>query len=161
MGLGVGFMSCNENDKDKTGPVSPAHHEYAKVKLIDLKGQSINLNNYSGKTIFINFWATWCRPCIEEMPSILNAQNILRNENIIFLLASSESLEEIEAFKNACTYKLNFTRIENSEELGIQSLPATFIFNAGGKLVFSETGLRKWDDNNNINLIRKFDNKND
>lgn len=95
------------------------------------------------------------------MPFIENAQNILEKEEVIFLMASSETVEEINEFKMKNNYKFTFTRIENSEELDIQALPTTYIFNAEGNLVFSEMGSRKWDDSININMIRKIANKND
>ena len=154
-----GLLGCNGESKDKTVPVIRQDREFDKVKLTDLKRRPIDLKQYEGKTVFINFWATWCKPCIEEMPSIEKVQNIMKNEDLVFLLASGESAEEIDAFRNAHDYKFNYARIENSEELGIQVLPTTFIFNPEGKLVFSEAGNRKWDDKNNIDMILKIANK--
>ena len=138
-----GLLGCNGESKDKTIPVIRQDREFDKVKLTDLKRRPIELKQYEGKTVFINFWATWCKPCIEEMPSIEKVQNILKNEDLVFFLASGESAEEIDAFRNAHDYKFNYARIENSEELGIQVLPTTFIFNPEGKLVFSDAGNRK------------------
>ncbi len=80
----------------------------------------------------------------------------MQNENIIFLKASNESPEQIEEFTNTRDYKFNYVRIENSEEMNVQALPTTFIFNNKGDLVFSETGSRKWNEKNNIDLILKF-----
>lgn len=154
-----GLLGCNGESKDKSVPVIRQDREFDKVKLTDLKHRPIDLKQYEGKTVFINFWATWCKPCIEEMPSIEKVQNILKNEDLVFLLASGESAEEIDAFRNAHDYKFNYARIENSEELGIQVLPTTFIFNPEGELVFSEAGNRKWDDKNNIDMILKIANK--
>lgn len=159
--IGVAFLSglfsCNEENNDKSVSFTDNRNalEMNKIILKDLNGQPINLEKYKGKTIFLNFWASWCKPCIEEMPSIEKAQNILQNEEVIFLLASAESAEEIDAFRNTHDYKFNYARIENSEELNIQTLPTTFIFNPQGELVFSEAGYHKWDEKNNIDLIRK------
>lgn len=152
----VGLLSCNGDNSDKAVITIEANNPIEKLRITDLDGQWINLDKYKGKTVFINFWAGWCRPCIEEMPSIANAQNILIKKEVIFLLASGESAEEINAFRNTHDYKFNYIRIENSEELGIQALPTTFIFNPDGKLVFSETGSRQWDDKKNIDLIINF-----
>ncbi len=156
----TGFICCKGVDKEKPIPILP-DRPFDKVRLTDLRNQPIDLKQYQGKTIFLNFWATWCKPCKEEIPSIERAQNILRGENIIFLMASGEVTEEITAFKINHNYKLNYARIENSEELDIQALPTTFIFDREGALVFSEMGSRKWDDNNNIDMIRKIINEND
>jgi len=156
-----GIFGCNGEDNNKSVSHTGKDREIDKIRLIDLNEQPINLEKYKGKTIFLNFWATWCKPCIEEMPTIEKAQNILWKEDVVFLLASGESAEEIDAFRNAHDYEFNYVRIENSEELNIQTLPTTFIFDPEGKLVFSEMGYRKWDEKNNIEMIRKTANKND
>jgi len=153
-----GIFGCNGGDKDKTASNTGKNLEIDKIRLKDLNEQPINLEKYKGKTVFLNFWATWCKPCIEEMPTIEKAQNILWKEDVVFLLASGESAEEIDAFRNAHDYEFNYVRIENSEELNIQTLPTTFIFGPEGKLVFSEMGYRKWDEKNNIEMIRKIKN---
>jgi thiol-disulfide isomerase/thioredoxin len=152
----VGFISCNSVNENNPVVIPQPDREIDKIKLTDLKNEPVDLNQYAGKTIFINIWATWCKPCLQEMPSIEKAQNILRNKNIVFLLASAEAIEEIDTFRKLHAYPFNYVQIQNSEELGIQSLPTTFIFNKKGKLVFSESGYRKWDDKNNIDTILKI-----
>lgn len=123
---------------------------------MDLKGQLIHLENYKGKTVFINFWATWCKPCVEEMPSIEKAQAMMNDKEIVFLLASSESIEEIKTFSINHNYKLKYMHLENGESLNIQALPTTFIINPKGDLVFSEMGSRNWDETANVNLIKSI-----
>jgi thiol-disulfide isomerase/thioredoxin len=125
----------------------------AQIHLTDLNDQPIDLKKYSGKTIFINFWATWCKPCREEMPSIQEAMKILKDEKVEFLFASDETKEQIEEFKAAHNYNFNYVRVENLSELNIVGLPTTFIFDANGRLIFSEMGYRKWDNKANIDLI--------
>ena len=125
----------------------------AQIHLSDLKDQPIDLGKYKGKTIFINFWATWCKPCREEMPSIQEAMKILKDEKIEFLFASDETTEQIEEFKAAHEYSFNYVKVESLSELNIMGLPTTIIFNSSGKLIFSEMGYRKWDDRGNIDLI--------
>lgn len=125
----------------------------AQLVITDLNDQPIDLEKYKGKTIFINFWATWCKPCREEMPSIKEAMNILKDEKVEFFFASDETKEQIEDFREAYDYNFNYVRVKNLQDLGIMVLPTTFIFNRGGELVFSEIGYRKWDDKANIDLI--------
>lgn len=60
------------------------------------------------------------------MPTIEKAQTILNKEDIFFLIDSSESVEEIDTFKKAHNFNFNYLQVQNSEELNIQSLPATF-----------------------------------
>lgn len=154
------FISCKEVNKDKRVTILP-DTTFEKIKLADLKSNSFSLKQYAGKTIFLNFWATWCKPCIAEMPTIEKARNILNKEEIVFLIASSETIEEIEAFRKTHDFNFNYCQIQNSEELGFQALPTTYIFNAEGNLVFSESGYRKWNEKNNIDMILKIVNKNE
>lgn len=127
-----------------------------KIRLRDLNNQQIDLHKFDGKVIFINFWATWCGPCIREMPSIERATKILDKEKVEFLLASNEALDRIQEFSAKKGLDLNYAHIENMEELNIQVLPTTYIINRKGELVFSEAGQRKWDDPANIDLINKI-----
>jgi len=142
----------NEASKEQK-EISQQKIPITQIHLNDLKGQPIGLEKYKGKTVFINFWATWCKPCREEMPSIQEAMKILKDEKVEFLFASDESADQIEEFKAAHEYSFNYVKVESLSELNIMGLPTTFIFNPNGELIFSEMGYRKWDDEANINLI--------
>lgn len=131
-------------------------NDIAKVKLKELTGQSIDLAQFEGKAVFINFWATWCKPCILEMPSIAAAQEKLKNENVVFLLASNEEPDQIEKFIKTHSYDFHYVHLENMEALQIQALPTTFIFNSEGKMKFSEMGFKTWDEPANIELITEI-----
>ncbi|MFN8335439.1 MAG: TlpA disulfide reductase family protein [Cyclobacteriaceae bacterium] len=128
------------------------------IKLMTLSGQEVNMNDFKGKIVFVNFWATWCKPCIQEMPSIENAQAKLKDKGVVFLLASNDGVEQIENFKSKRKLDLSFVRVQNLEALNIQALPATYIFNSEGDLVFAESGYRMWDAPENLNLITKDSN---
>jgi len=152
----IGLISCKGKERDLPITSSQSEFDIERVKLSGLDDKPIELKKYSGKTVFINFWATWCKPCREEMPSIRKIIEILKNENIVFLFATEEAVEEIENFKAEHDYGFNFVTTKSLGELNIMGLPTTFIFNPYGKLVFSEMGSRKWDDKESINLIRKI-----
>ena len=125
------------------------------IKLKKLSGEEIDMKDFKDKVVFLNFWATWCKPCIQEMPTIENAQSLLKNKNVVFLLASNENTEQIESFKARRNFQLQFVQVQNLEALNIQALPATYIFSRDGDLVFSEVGFRMWDTPENLNLITK------
>ena len=137
-----GLLSCNEGNKDKVVSIIEKDRPIDKIRLKDLDGTPINLEKYQGETVFINFWATWCKPCLQEMPSIEKAQQFLQNENVVFLLASAETIEEIGTFRKLNTYPFNYVQIQNSEELSIDGLPTTFIFDkeGSGECVIADDG---------------------
>lgn len=150
------LYSCSGGTKDQSDSAKISEEDFAKVKLKDLNDKEIDLDQFKGKTVFINFWATWCKPCLQEMPSIESAQAILKNQNVVFLLASNEELDQIDAFIKKHSYTFQYVHLENMEDMGIQALPTTYIFNSEGKLEFSETGSRQWDDSTSLDLITKI-----
>lgn len=153
----IALISCNEKEKEskKNEPRVSAKtkSEFDRIKLTELNSNPIDLNKYKGKTIFINFWATWCKPCIQELPFIEKAIGKVKKEDVVFLFASNEAVEEIKAFKENHPYDFHYVKLENLEELNIMTLPTTYIFNPDGKLVFSEMGYRQWDTKSNVDLI--------
>lgn len=159
--LMLGVFGCAGKSQDQSAAQNVNESIIAKIKIKDLNNQPIDLNQYQGKTIFINFWATWCGPCIKEMPSIKRAKNILKDRNIEFLVASNESVEQIQSFTEKRNLNLHYVQLQNLEELSIQALPTTFIISPEGKLVFSETGYREWDEAGNIELLTKIINSNE
>jgi thiol-disulfide isomerase/thioredoxin len=148
-----GTAACNDAAKQQSKSDGSTQKSINEIKLTDLKDQPVDLTKYKGKTIFVNFWATWCKPCVEEMPSIQNVMGALEKENIEFLFASDETTEVIERFNKQYNFSFRFVKTESYEQYDIMGLPTTFIFNSDGKLVFSEMGYRKWDDQPNIDLI--------
>ena len=86
----IGVLGCNTKTKeDSKNTVSePAESKDIVVESLfqDLDGKAIDLSDYLGKRIVLNYWATWCVPCIKEMPSLIAAEKLLKKENYVFLL---------------------------------------------------------------------------
>ncbi|MES2373882.1 MAG: TlpA disulfide reductase family protein [Bacteroidota bacterium] len=150
------LVGCQGNNKNNPVNQNKAEDRVSQIQLIDLNNKAMRLDEYKGKTIFINFWASWCKPCVEEMPSIEKAQAMINDKEVVFLLASSESIEEIREFKNNHSYQFTYVHVKSPEILNLQALPTTFIINSKGKLVFSEMGTRNWNESSNINLIKSI-----
>lgn len=122
-------------------------------KLQALNGDPVDWSAYRGKTIFINVWATWCKPCVQEMPTIAMAMKELDGRDVVFLFASSEDAEEIAAFRGRRPYPFDYFQLLNMEALAIDAIPATFIFDPSGNMVFGEEGFRDWSTPENLQLI--------
>jgi thiol-disulfide isomerase/thioredoxin len=126
-----------------------------KTSFVDLKNQKVDLTSYKGKKLIINYWATWCKPCIMEMPGLTRAQEILKNYNYTFLLVSDERISKISKFKNDKKYSFNFLKSVGSiERLGIYSLPTTYIFNEKGIKIETIVGTIVWDSEQMIKKLK-------
>ncbi len=150
----IALAGCSSGKKEQQFAVMASQ-----IVLTDLNGNEVDLKDHEGKTIFVNFWATWCRPCIQEMPGIMALQTQLIGKNIEFFFASDEEMEKIQKFIESRNMVSNFVRVENPESLGVDALPTTFIFNGDGELVFSEVGYRKWDEPATIEMVTNLINE--
>ena len=131
-----------------------------KFDFEDLDGNKINWDDTKGQIVFVNFWATWCKPCIKEMPSISEANIQLKDKNVMFIIASDEDVEKIKKFESKHDYSFNLVHSKASIfDLGVQALPTTIIINENGDIVFNEIGSRDWGSEKSITLITSFSSK--
>lgn len=126
-----------------------------KAVYLDLNAKKIDFTEFKGKKIVINYWATWCKPCIEKMPDLLKVQEVLESYNYVFLLASDEEITKITNFINRRNYNFSFIKSEApNETLGIYSLPTTFIFNEDGKMIEKIVGSVGWESDQMIEKLK-------
>ncbi|MEQ9380353.1 MAG: TlpA disulfide reductase family protein [Imperialibacter sp.] len=157
------FMLAACSDGNKSGTATSSGQKLAAkdislatLKLRNLDGSELDVTTLAGKRVFVNFWATWCKPCLAEMPSIERATELLAAKNVVMLAASDEKLDRISKFKDKNSYSFNIVATEaDLGVLEIFALPTTFIFDEQGKLVFKETGAREWDSPESIKLINE------
>ncbi len=112
----------------------------------DLSGTPIELSNFSGRKVVVNYWATWCAPCIREIPALSRAAEILGPEGYVFLLASDEPLETITSFIAENEFNGNFIKLNTFFAThGIQALPSTVFYDESGQEIKSWLGAYEWD----------------
>jgi thiol-disulfide isomerase/thioredoxin len=147
------FFGCK--DSKKSNNISNNSIENISY-LVDLEGNAYNKTKLKGKKVLLNFWATWCGPCIKEMPDLLEAQKILIKDNYVFLLVSDESQEQILEFKKQTNYDFTFLKATiTNASLGVYALPTTYIYNEKGQKVDKIIGSVKW---NSEEIIAKLKN---
>lgn len=122
--------------------------------MANLQGEE--LQQAPDKILILNLWATWCAPCIREMPDLVEMQKLLPDD-FVLLLASDEEPERVNRFLTNSSFDLEFIRINNSiESLGVYSLPTTFIVGKDGELLETLVGARNWNDEELIKNLKKY-----
>lgn len=114
-------------------------------KLLNEEGQVIDFNAYRGKKILLNFWATWCPPCIAEMPSLQELHNDYKDE-VVFLFVTQDEEEALQKFLQKGGYDLPIYRPYSNppELLRSNSLPTTFLINEQGEILIRKVGAADW-----------------
>lgn len=162
-GLGAKVASFLQRGIIQTGLMTPdllTEEEYLEAdydfKLSDENANLINFKSYKGKTIFINFWATWCPPCVAEMPDIneLHAE-LTGNENIVFIMISMDK-ERQTALQFKENYDLDlpiyFLESRIPDIYDTHSIPTTYVISPEGKIVSQKHGMAKY----NSEKFKKF-----
>jgi len=136
-------------------PLSDLESIQIKTSFVDLNDNIVDLTAFKGKKIVINYWATWCGPCLKEMPGLKRAEDALKSYNYTFLLISDESVSKIAEFKKVKNYDFNFLKsIKSNETLGIYSLPTSYIFDEKGNKLETIVGTIAWDSQEIINKLK-------
>ena len=130
------------------------------LRVKDLNGNTVNMSDYKGKVIFLNFWATWCMPCVAELPSINKLYLELKDENIIFLLISNEDPDKVRRYQTKKGYQIPFQISDNDGHIPdlfySRSIPTTFIINKEGRVIRKSLGPENWNDDEFILELRKL-----
>ena len=114
-------------------------------ELIDEKGYNFNFNTTKGKVVVINFWATWCPPCIAEMPSLQKLYDTYKDD-VEFLFITDDSIDKIKAFKqkNNYSFPIYIRRSNGPKELITRSIPRTLLINKERQIVIDKSGAADW-----------------
>ena len=135
------------------------------LQFSDLENNIFTLQNFKGKNLFINYWATWCNPCLAEMPYMAELyENYKNEEDIIFLYLSREKLETIKDYipKDESLQKLPIYKIITDDEFFATSgIPTTFIVNSDGEVIVKDLGSAFWNDESVFKFIDNLIGKNE
>lgn len=114
-------------------------------KLQSITGERFDFDKTKGKVVLVNFWATWCPPCIAEMPSLQKLYNAYKDK-VVFLFVSQESTQDIEAFMNKHDYDFPvYSPLSNVPKvLESSSIPTTYLIDPSGTIMINESGAANW-----------------
>jgi len=137
--------------------ISTIDFESNVLQFSDLDNNIFSIQDFKGKNLLINYWATWCNPCLAEMPYMVELYEKYKNEeDIIFLFLSREELKTI---KNYIPQDENLQRlpifkvITDDEFFATSGIPTTFIINSDGEVVVKDLGTAFWNDESVFKFI--------
>ena len=155
----IPFVLFSQTDDSKTftkvGQVVPA------FKVTALDGKTIDITAMKGKVILLNFFATWCGPCMQEMPLVEKEiwQKLKSDDFIVLAVGREHSTEELVKFNKEKGFTFS---IAPDPKRGVYSLfakeliPRTYIIDKNGKIAFQSTGYDEKEFNNMIDEIKKL-----
>jgi thiol-disulfide isomerase/thioredoxin len=116
------------------------------MRLRTLESEVVSASTFRGQTLFLNFWATWCAPCVAELPSIERLMSRLEGANVAFACVTTEPLEKVKAFASRKPWRIPiFVLADDAPPIfETRSIPATFIIK-DGDIISQHIGAARWD----------------
>ena len=114
----------------------------------DLEGNKVDFNQFKGKVVFLNLWATWCGPCVAEMPSIESLYGKMDKDKVAFVILNwLEEPRKVSKFIQAkkFTFPVYVMYKDVPEQLIVPSIPTTFIIGPDGKMATKKVGTANYD----------------
>lgn len=154
-----GFVLMHINSASAEGLMEPisGSPKAGGFSLEDINGRQVSLNDFKGKFVLLNFWATWCAPCRKEMPAMSNLHNEFNGEGLeVVGVHVGPSLAGVKKFLESVP--VSFTILIDKDmglaSWGVRGLPTSFLVNPDGKLVYKAVGEREWDSPEMIKFLR-------
>jgi thiol-disulfide isomerase/thioredoxin len=142
---------------ENTGMSQPAEFDWS---AFDLDDRPVSFANFKGKPVFLNIWATWCGPCVQEMPSIARlAENPrLKGKNIQFVcISTDESSAAVRRFIDGKNWTMTFLRADRLPSVFYtEGIPATFLIAADGRIAASEVGSADWSEPHVVEFLERL-----
>jgi thiol-disulfide isomerase/thioredoxin len=119
------------------------------LKLTDLKGQTFDLTQTRGKVVLVNFWATWCRPCVEEIPSLSRLVERMQGKPFqVVAINIGESAQDIQTFVNSIP--VNFDILLDQDSVAVRdwkvyAYPSNYLLDRQGLIRYAYRGALQWD----------------
>ncbi len=132
----------------------------AGFKIVDLQGKQVNFESLKGKVVFLNIWATWCPPCIAEMPNIQKLYEKIGSDKIAFVMLSVDEggMEKVKKFiaKKKYTFPVYMPASQFPQEFYSTAIPTTFIISPDGKIVAKQEGMADYDTPEVVAFLQKL-----
>jgi thiol-disulfide isomerase/thioredoxin len=145
------------NPRGNPPPTGPADYNW---QLHDLDAKPVDFARYKGKTVFLNIWATWCPPCVREMPSIAALASNPKLKDVAFVCVSvDDAPEPIKQFLSGKDWPMTVLHAGQNPMPRVyqtDGIPATFLIGPDGIIASSEIGSTDWNDPKVVALLESL-----
>lgn len=126
-------------------------------ELLSMDGEVVNFSKSIGKPVVLNLWATWCPPCVAEMPALQSLYDSF-SDKVDFYFVSSEHSDKLKNWLERKEYNLPVYNAYAAfpKEFDSSSLPTTFVLDRQGRIVMKEIGSAKWDSDEVKNYLQNL-----
>jgi peroxiredoxin len=126
--------------------------------LKDLDGKAVSFSQFKGKVVVIDFWATWCGPCLTEIPGYIELQNKYGKDGLVIIGVSLDSIKAKDVAKFAKKKGMNYTIVMVDDEImgtfgNFTMIPTTFLINREGRIIHQKSG--QWKHEEYEALVKK------
>ena len=153
---------ANETPNIKNLIINKELKEYTNLTVLDDQNNQINLSDYKGNILLLNFWATWCAPCKEEMPSLdlLKSNKDLNNLKIFPVNVGQDNVKKAKKFFDDLNIKnLNLYFDENinlTKKFALRGIPTSILLNKNGKEFARVIGSIDFNEENFIEWLKLY-----
>ncbi|MFY0689990.1 MAG: TlpA family protein disulfide reductase [Cyclobacteriaceae bacterium] len=114
--------------------------------LVDENGATVPMETFKGQTVFLNIWATWCPPCIAEMPDINELYQALGEEVTFLIISVDDNPDKAIAFRNRkqFDFPVYFAKNGFPQVFHSRSIPTTYVISPDGSIVVDQKGMSKY-----------------
>lgn len=136
---GMLTVACSGSDTATRG-----ESEAVSFTLQDLYGNEINIEDYRGMFVVLNFWATWCPPCRQEIPDFIEVYDDYKDKNVMFFGISNDFPDNLKQF--AYEYEMNYPTLYDeggsiNRRFQVNAVPRTIILDREGYIAFDQVGM--------------------
>ena len=130
------------------------------TSFVDLTGSEVSLAQFSGKIVLVNLWATWCEPCLREMPSLERLQSRLGDKIVVVAISEDRGSKTVEPFivklglKSVKIYLDPKSAMERAFK--VQGLPTSFLIDREGRVLGRVEGAAEWDKPKLLGILKSF-----
>ncbi len=128
--------------------------------LMSAHGDDISLSDYDGKFVLLNFWATWCPPCVREMPALNDLHNKLNGSHSFEVVGVhvGPALATVKQFlkDRPVDFDIVIDKNMSLSSWPVAGLPTTFLISPSGKLIYQATGEREWASDEMVQFIQEI-----